>query len=475
MPDDNHQDERLEIAIIGGGIVGLILAAGLVRRNVDVKLYEQARGFREIGAGIAFTANAIKCMNLINPDIVSALRSGGSVATSADKEDPNDYLRWTDGYNERAGDPRSPGMLYRISAGIKGFEGCRRDQFLEALVEKIPPEVVFLRKRLTSLSDSDDNDRVILTFEDGTLARADAVIACDGIKSTVRRLMYGTDSPISHPHYTHKVAYRTLIPMPAAIEALGNYRATNQHNHIGPGAHLIHYPVAHGKLINATAFISDPHPWPSDTNLVAPGSRTDIVAAFKDWIPAVRDVINLFPEQPERWAVFDSYDYPAPHYNKGRVVLAGDAAHAASPHHGAGACMGVEDVLCLCTLAEEIHSARTSLPSTARAGAKAKAVAIKNAWQVFDSTRRARTQWLVNSSRRVCELYHQPEWAVREKWTKAETCFEEIQDRSLKIWNFDYEDMIKITTGQFRLLMHAGQIDVERIHRTTEKLGQVDP
>jgi len=160
--------------------------------------------------------------------------------------------------------------------------------------------------------------------------------------------MFGKQNPATFPCYTHKVAHCALIPMEQAIEALGEYKARNQHNHVGPGAHLIHYPVANGALVNATAFISDPKDWPSDNLLVAAGSRNDLVEAFQNWNPCVRNTIALFPEKLEKWAVFDLYEYPVPSYNDGRVCLAGDAAHASSPHHGAGACLGVEDVLCLC-------------------------------------------------------------------------------------------------------------------------------
>lgn len=161
-------EDSMEIAVVGGGIVGLILTAGLVHRNIKVKLYEQARGFREIGAGIAFTANAIKCMEIINPSIVTALRSGGSVPTSADKNDPNDYLRWTDGFSAR---DEGKDLLYKIDAGYRGFEGCRRDQFLEALVKIIPEGTISLRKRLEGVQQS---DQLTMSFNDDTRAEADA-------------------------------------------------------------------------------------------------------------------------------------------------------------------------------------------------------------------------------------------------------------------------------------------------------------
>ncbi len=166
----------MDIAIVGGGIVGLILAIGLTRQGVKVKVYEQARGFREIGAGIAFTANAIRCMNFIDPSVVTALRSSGSIPTSGDPDDPNDYLRWVDGYTQvRQDDEMDQRFLYRICAGVRGFEGCRRDQFLEALAQLVPAGGVSFERRLVDVIQPIDPEApVTLMFEDGTTAQADA-------------------------------------------------------------------------------------------------------------------------------------------------------------------------------------------------------------------------------------------------------------------------------------------------------------
>ena len=176
MPGKVRPGEPVQVAIIGGGIVGVVLAVGLIRQNVKVRLFEQSQGFREIGAGIAFTANAIRCMEQIDPAIVTALRSSGSVPTSTgDEKDPNDYLRWIDGYNlHREDDPYYQRMLYKINAGYRGFEGCRRDQFLEALVKVIPPEVVECKKRLESIEERGLEEKLILTFVDGTTVEVDA-------------------------------------------------------------------------------------------------------------------------------------------------------------------------------------------------------------------------------------------------------------------------------------------------------------
>ena len=468
----NTQAKRegpLHVAIVGGGIIGLVLAIGLLRRKIEVKVYEQAQSFREIGAGIAFTANAIRCMELIDPRIPTALRSSGSIGTSnGGEKDPNDYLRWVDGYER--GDPKgeddtigSQRLLYQIDAGYRGFEGCRRDQFLEALLKLIPTSVVELRKRLDELDDRSGDGKTTLRFHDGTSAQADAgelqskknttfsslpltrntVIGCDGIKSRVREILFGKGNPASYPHFTHKVAYRTLVPMEKAMEALGEYRARNQHMHIGPNAHLIHYPVADNTMVNVTAFVSDLNEWPDYKQLVAPGLSKDVETAFVGWNRVVRNLVALFPEKLDKWAVFDTWDYPAPFYNRGTICLAGDAAHASSPHHGTGACMGIEDVLCLCRV---IDLARSEAEEDSRPDVRA----LIDAFSTYDAVRRTRTQWLVNSSRRVCDLYQQCEWADTSKLIKAATNFEEIKDRSLKLWLFDYDTMVEEAVQGYR-------------------------
>ncbi|KAI1115683.1 hypothetical protein F5Y14DRAFT_112102 [Nemania sp. NC0429] len=433
-----------EIVIIGGGIIGLVLTIGLLRVGVKVKVYEQAQGFREIGAGIAFTANAIRCMNLIDPVIPAALRSSGSVATSnGGAEDPDDYLRWIDGYERHRDDPRKQRLFYKLSAGPRGFEGCRRDQFLESLVKCIPPDVVELRKRLETIEDRGEGQKLLLTFRDGTTIEADAVIGCDGVKSRVRQILLGEDHPGSRPSYSHCVAYRTLIPMAEAIEALGEYKAMNQHNHIGPNANLLHYPVANNAMINAVAFVRDPNKWADDSQTVAQGTRDDVKAAFEGWCAPVRELIERFPDTMSKWAIFDLWEYPAPRYNNDRLCLAGDAAHATSPHHGAGAGQGIEDALCLSTLMREVVA-------EVRKNPKAKAKALAAAFETYDAVRRTRSQWLVNSSRRVCDIHQQAEWADAVKMVRAETAFEEVRDRTFKIWHFDYEGMLKDTLQGYK-------------------------
>ena len=162
-----------EIAIVGGGIVGLICALGLVDRGIHVRVYEQADGIRENGAGLAFTRNAVKCMSLVSPLAAEALRS---VQTpNGDVENPNDHLQWVDGFNQA--DPNYPNfepLLFKLSVGANGFEGCHRAHLLEALWKRLPADVVVFGKKLQSIQDDDSDSRVSLRFHDGIVAEADA-------------------------------------------------------------------------------------------------------------------------------------------------------------------------------------------------------------------------------------------------------------------------------------------------------------
>ncbi|KAF2134746.1 FAD/NAD(P)-binding domain-containing protein [Dothidotthia symphoricarpi CBS 119687] len=348
------------VAIVGGGIVGVILTLGLLRQNVEVRLYEQAAGFREIGAGIAFSECARRCMELMDPAIIDALRRCGAVSVS-DKASEDDYLRWIDGYNQHSvDDPSYQKSLAQI--GGSGFNGCRRDQFLEELAKDIPPGVIVFQKRLDVLTQEEDG-KTLLGFVDGTTVKVDAVIGCDGIKSRVRQHLFGANNPASFPQYTHKVAYRGLAPMDCAVEVLGEWKAHNFHHHVGPGAHLTHYPVANHTALNVVVFLSDPNPWPDPAAMVAEGTRSEVETALRGWHPTVLGVVGLLPATLSKWALFDHGEYPASRYNAGRICIAGDAAHASSPHHGASACLGVSN-----PLHNTLPSLATSLTTTKRKG-----------------------------------------------------------------------------------------------------------
>jgi salicylate hydroxylase len=254
-------DQPVEIAIVGGGIIGLILALGLIRRNVKVNIYEQARSFREIGAGVALTANAVRCMGMIEPGIVDALRA---VATSnGDAKEPNDWLRWVDGFtqptdNDDENDDREEKLLFKIYAGPRGFEGCHRAHFLDELIKLIPPT----SSTSTNASppsptphpppphNKEKSTSPSTTTPPPPPTPSSAATASNPASASSSSAPPTRTTPTKSP--------TALIPMPAALAALGTYKATNQHKHLGPRAHILHFPVANHTLMNVVAFVPDP-------------------------------------------------------------------------------------------------------------------------------------------------------------------------------------------------------------------------
>lgn len=196
-------------------------------------------------------------------------------------------------------------------------------------------------------------------------------------------------------------------------------------------------------MVGVAIYIHDPEEWPDSLPLTVQDKRESALEAVKGWCEPVTKLVSLFPETLEKWALFDMFEYPLRNYNFDRIALAGDAAHASSPHHGAGASYGIVDDLCLCTLLDLARSA------IATKGVE-KNAALRYVFETYDEVRRGPTQWLVNSSRRICDLYEQPEWGDPVKRVKAETCFEEIKERSFKVWYFNSNEMVKQTIESYK-------------------------
>jgi salicylate hydroxylase len=127
---------------------------------------------------------------------------------------------------------------------------------------------------------------------------------------------------------------------------------------VGPGAHLLHYPIEHGRLINFLAVVEGPARWtaPAWMEAAAPGAHLE---AFAGWHPAVTEMLTAVPQSP-RWGLFTLP--PLRRWSRGPVVLLGDAAHAMLPHQGQGANQAIEDAA---VLAAELEGA-TDIPAALR-------------------------------------------------------------------------------------------------------------
>jgi len=411
------------IAIIGGGIAGLTLAIALHHRGIRCTIYEQAHKFGEIGAGVSFSPNAVQAMRLCHQEVYEAFER---VCTR--NLWPSKKLVWFDYFDAWAGDdgtektPEKP--VFQITNDL-GQNGVHRARFLDEMVHLVPNEIACFGKRLKSL-DHDDAGKCVMNFEDGSTAEADAVIGCDGIKSMVRRLMHGPDHPCAQPTYTYKYAYRGIVPMEQAVEAIGAEKAQNSCMHMGPNNHVLTFPVNKGETLNIVAFHTTDQDWQNSEKLTAPAKREDALRDFAGYSEEVIKLLKLTHENLDTWAIFDLGTNPPPSYAKGRVALLGDAAHATSPHHGAGAGMCIEDAAVMAELIADPE---------VKTGKDVEAV-----FGVFDELRRTRGEFLVQSSRLIGDVY---EWRAEQTGRDFAKCQAEIQKRNDQIANVDIEEMVR--------------------------------
>ncbi|KAL8989475.1 MAG: hypothetical protein Q9169_008354 [Polycauliona sp. 2 TL-2023] len=430
---DTAPGNRLDVSIIGGGIAGVTLALGLLARGVRTTVYERSASFREIGAGIGFTANAERAMKVLEPRMHEAFKR-------VTVRNGTDWFMWMDGFEggeeeRRSGvegekeDDDDDALIHSMYLGERGFEGCHRADFLDELLKLLPPDTIQFCKGLDAIEDfGAETGKVRLRFTDGSSVETDT--GCDGIRSRVRQLMLGPDDPASHPTYTHKYAYRGLVPMAAAKPVLGLAKTETRHMYLGQDGHVLTFPVAGGHLLNVVAFVSDPHDWPFPVKFTAPASKAHAVKAFERFNGTVRKIIGLLPDQLDKWAIFDTHDHPPPTFVRGNVCIAGDAAHAAAPYHGAGAGFAIEDGVVLAHVLQMVGACNGMDRSRA----------VRAALQAYDAVRIERARWLVRTSRFVGEMYQgQDEMIGRDKGRLAE----EIEWRSRRIWDYDIDGMVR--------------------------------
>lgn len=250
MTSPSSEKQVFDLAIIGGGIAGLTLAIALIKRGIKVNIYEQVARFGEIGAGVSFGPNAVRAMEICSDGIFRAFKdlATGNQWKSKEKE----FFCMVDGYHHDASKSAQEKLLFLLTNEV-GQNAVHRAHFLDELIKLIPEGISHFHKHLDNVTD-DENGKLRMKFHDGSEATADAglylfqllifrnmrqstltwleVIGCDGIKSRVRQLILGEDDPASHPQYTYKYAYRGLVPIEKAVEALGEEAAVNARVHV---------------------------------------------------------------------------------------------------------------------------------------------------------------------------------------------------------------------------------------------------
>ncbi|KAH8803538.1 putative salicylate hydroxylase [Xylogone sp. PMI_703] len=409
------KQKSFSIAIVGGGISGLCLAIGLIRHNVPVHIYEAAPQFAEIGAGMSIGPSGCMSLHLLDP----ALSESFAKLATKHTDNPgweNKVRVWM---QYRYGQDAE--LLTEVSNKI-GQTSVHRAEFLDALVGLIPDGITSFGKKLRKVEESDQG--VKLFFEDKSTVEATFVIRADGIKSRVRDAMLGPDTRLLSPEYSGTCVYRGIIPMAAAVKAVGKERAMLGQMYLGNGGYVVTYPIQHGTSINLGAFTYKKEgPWERHGDWISPNQKEAAVKDFSTWSPSVKALLNLL-ENPSMWATFNMPLIPS--NTKGRICLIGDAAHATTPHQGSGCGAAIEDAFILSQL---IGDERVQSES-----------GIFLAFQAYDAICRPRAQRIITTSRECGDLL-----ALRDPMIGDDKnlIIQNLQQRYSWIWEQDMEDLLK--------------------------------
>jgi salicylate hydroxylase len=384
-----------KVIIVGAGIGGLAAALSLLKRGIDVEVYEQAPELKEVGAGIQISSNGTRVLYALGLEEalkrVQVLPSRRVIRHWATGETWN----WFDlgpVTAARYGTPHV--MLHR--ADLHGL--------LADAVKAIKPGAVHLNARGATITQGAGH--AVVRFEDGRTARGAYLIGADGIHSRVRASLFGADKP----EFTGAVAWRGLVPMEKLPPHLRQMQGVNW---LGPQGHVLHYPVRRGEIMNFISFV-ERDDWQVES-WVTQGTKDELANDFRGWHEDVHAIIRLI-ETPYKWAMM--VRGPMPRWSQGRITLVGDACHPTLPFLGQGGVMSIEDgyivAACLAkyfgdpktafaryedirrertaTVVRKSHENRRSAFSPALADDEAVAVEVAREWQ--QERVRERMEWL---------------------------------------------------------------------------------
>jgi len=311
---------RENIVIVGGGIGGLAAALALIRRGIDVDIYEQAQELRELGAGVQISANGTRVLHALGLKEalarVQVLPAGKAIRL------------WNSGQSWKLFDLGMESSERYGSPYITIHRGDLHDVLAQALLQA-KPDAIHLNRKCIGLAQT--SDHVELRFETGEVVTAKLVVGADGLHSVIRASLFGA----AKPEFCGITAWRGVVPIERVPPTIAWNIGTNW---IGPGGHSVHYPLRAGKLLNVVG-LCERTDWTVEGWNVR-GTTEEMLNDFRGWHADLHALFRNI-DVPYTWALALRPTMNV--WSRGRCTLLGDACHPMVPFLAQGAVMALED------------------------------------------------------------------------------------------------------------------------------------
>jgi salicylate hydroxylase len=360
-----------KVLIAGAGIGGLVAALSMLQRGIDVEVFEQAAELRELGAGVQLSANGTRV--LIALSLEEAMQGIASEPSGKQIRLFSTGRTW---------------KLFDLGVSSRAIYGApywmvHRGDFHRVLIEAFQaraPGRLHLDHRCVGFDQ--DGDGIWLRLANGERHRGDVVVGADGVHSEIRRQIGGD----AKPFFAGVAAWRGLVPMDRLPDRIQRDVGTNW---VGPGGHVITYPVRRGELLNFVG-IFEGESW-SVESWTERGTREACSRSFEGWNDEIHTIIENL-DVPYKWALLGRD--PLDRFVVGRACVIGDAAHPTLPFLAQGANMAIEDGMVLARCLERFPP--------------------EEALQRYQQARLTRTTSIVVKSAENAKRFHNPALAHAE-------------------------------------------------------------